>query len=316
MWGTNSVDGLYLFSAVLQTELIMSAYRRFGVGRLLYPFNFKKFTTMRFFLSTTVRSREEANVYSDIAPDLERFGDRVSGDLLKLHHECEKNPPVLEQFNGWGERVDNIRMCDAWNKMKAVSAEEGLVAIAYEGKYGEHRHVVKSNNALFPKSLSGPAPIKLAFKHLTSRNPNEFWTSGQWMTERKGGSDVASGTETLAIPQSDGSYKLYGYKWFTSATDSDVAVTLARIVDHNGISIDNAFFKVISFMLVNKNIVNAVINVVAEITTCTCFLMYGYLCSVYIYIYIYIYIYVCMSIYIYIYIYFYLFILTYTHTLD
>jgi len=90
-------------------------------------------------------------VYSDIAPDLERFGDRVSGDLLKLHHECEKNPPVLEQFNGWGERVDNIRMCDAWNKMKAVSAEEGLVAIAYEGKYGEHRHVVKSNNALFPK---------------------------------------------------------------------------------------------------------------------------------------------------------------------
>lgn len=49
---------------------------------------------------------------------------------------------------------------------------------------------------------------------------------------------AASGTETLAIPQSDGSYKLYGYKWFTSATDSDVAVTLARIVDHNGISID------------------------------------------------------------------------------
>jgi len=29
-----------------------------------------------------------------------------------------------------------------------------------------------------------------AFKHLTSRHPDEFWTSGQWMTERKGGSDV------------------------------------------------------------------------------------------------------------------------------
>lgn len=29
-----------------------------------------------------------------------------------------------------------------------------------------------------------------AFKHLTSRNPQQFWTSGQWMTERKGGSDV------------------------------------------------------------------------------------------------------------------------------
>ena len=48
---------------------------------------------------------------------------------------------------------------------------------------------------------------------------------------------LASGTETLAIPQSDGSYKLYGYKWFTSATDSNIALTLARITDHNGESI-------------------------------------------------------------------------------
>jgi len=29
-----------------------------------------------------------------------------------------------------------------------------------------------------------------AFTRLTSRDPDEFWTSGQWMTERKGGSDV------------------------------------------------------------------------------------------------------------------------------
>lgn len=32
--------------------------------------------------------------------------------------------------------------------------------------------------------------LKKAFTHLTSRNPIEFWTSGQWMTERQGGSDV------------------------------------------------------------------------------------------------------------------------------
>ena len=29
-----------------------------------------------------------------------------------------------------------------------------------------------------------------AYNHLTSRDPEKFWTSGQWMTERKGGSDV------------------------------------------------------------------------------------------------------------------------------
>ena len=29
-----------------------------------------------------------------------------------------------------------------------------------------------------------------AFANLTSRDPEKFWTSGQWMTERRGGSDV------------------------------------------------------------------------------------------------------------------------------
>ena len=29
-----------------------------------------------------------------------------------------------------------------------------------------------------------------AYGNLTSQSPDKFWTSGQWMTERKGGSDV------------------------------------------------------------------------------------------------------------------------------
>jgi|JI10StandDraft_1071094.scaffolds.fasta_scaffold1046653_2 alkylation response protein AidB-like acyl-CoA dehydrogenase len=53
------------------------------------------------------------------------------------------------------------------------------------------------------------------------------------MTERTGGSDVAN-SETIAIPQKDGSYLLHGYKFFTSATTSAMAVVLARIVDENG----------------------------------------------------------------------------------
>jgi alkylation response protein AidB-like acyl-CoA dehydrogenase len=55
------------------------------------------------------------------------------------------------------------------------------------------------------------------------------------MTERQGGSDVANGTETIAVkqPGNEDLYKLYGYKWFSSATDSDMTITLARIVDEN-----------------------------------------------------------------------------------
>ena len=45
----------------------------------------------------------------------------------------------------------------------------------------------------------------------------------------------AHGTETIALAQDDGTYKLFGYKWFSSATDADMTLTLARICD----SLDN-----------------------------------------------------------------------------
>jgi len=86
-----------------------------------------------------------------------------------------------------------------------------------------------------------------AFTRLTSRNPAEAWTSGQWMTELAGGSDV-SGTETTATyePRVDkeatdldgnplGPWVLRGFKWFTSATDSDMAIVLGKT--NNGLSI-------------------------------------------------------------------------------
>lgn len=84
--------------------------------------------------------------------------------------------------------------------------------------------------------------LEAAYNRLVSRNPAEAWTSGQWMTERAGGSDV-SGTETQAIyaPSSlstsnskgvDGAelgpWLLSGFKWFSSATDSSMTVLLAR----------------------------------------------------------------------------------------
>jgi alkylation response protein AidB-like acyl-CoA dehydrogenase len=66
-----------------------------------------------------------------------------------------------------------------------------------------------------------------AVPHLTSRDPATFWTSGQWMTETTGGSDVGQ-SETVARRGHDGQWRLYGRKWFTSAATSQMALTLAR----------------------------------------------------------------------------------------
>lgn len=52
------------------------------------------------------------------------------------------------------------------------------------------------------------------------------------MTEKKGGSDLNQTTETIAIPYKNNTkYHLFGYKYFCSAADSDVALILARIID-------------------------------------------------------------------------------------
>ena len=45
----------------------------------------------------------------------------------------------------------------------------------------------------------------------------------------------AEGTETTAISDTEmnSKYKLFGYKWFSSATDSDMTITLAKVCDEN-----------------------------------------------------------------------------------
>lgn len=72
--------------------------------------------------------------------------------------------------------------------------------------------------------------LNQAYRKLISRNPSEAWTSGQWMTEKRGGSDV-SNTETIAYQEgTSDEYRLYGYKWFTSATDSQMTLALGKII--------------------------------------------------------------------------------------
>lgn len=90
-----------------------------------------------------------------------------------------------------------------------------------------------------------------AYCRLTSRDPTYAWTSGQWMTERTGGSDVSL-TETTATykPEREGAlaskdnqtplgpWSINGFKWFSSATDSNMTILLARTAN-GGLS---AFF--------------------------------------------------------------------------
>lgn len=43
--------------------------------------------------------------------------------------------------------------------------------------------------------------------------------------------DVSNSTETIAVSYKNNKFKLYGYKWFSSATECEMSLVLARIVD-------------------------------------------------------------------------------------
>ena len=199
-------------------------------------------------LRAYLRWRLPANVLAEIEPDLRRLGHRAATDILALGESAEASPPRHVPYDAWGRRVDRIETSDAWRELDRISASEGIVATAYERRHGAHSRIHQfarlylfaPSSALYSCPLAmtdgaarflevhGDETVQPVFAHLTSRDPNEFWTSGQWMTERTGGSDVGT-TSTIAACEEGDTYSLYGSKWFTSATTSQVAMTLARI---------------------------------------------------------------------------------------
>lgn len=184
----------------------------------------------------------------EIEPSLMEMGRLAGGELYRMQLADRLNEPVLTQWDAWGNRVDRIEITPLWRVAERIAAEHGVVATAYEGRHGHFSRVHQSALAyLFTPSTDiyscplamtdgaartllgsgNQALIDRAVPHLTTRNPEEFWTSGQWMTELTGGSDVGL-SETVARRDDDGNWRLYGRKWFTSATTSQMALTLAR----------------------------------------------------------------------------------------
>ena len=194
--------------------------------------------------------------FADIEKELMSFGERVVKEMEPLAQEAESYPPVHVPYDPWGKRIDQIKTSKAWDRLHEIAAEEGIVAIGYERKHAEYSRIHQfaklflyhPSSAIYSCPLAmtdGAAKVieligseamkKKAYAHLTSRDPKKFWTSGQWMTERTGGSDV-SGTSTVAKKVGD-HFELHGVKWFTSATTSQMAMTLARIEGEDKLSL-------------------------------------------------------------------------------
>ncbi|EEH42784.1 uncharacterized protein PADG_07604 [Paracoccidioides brasiliensis Pb18] len=212
---------------------------------------------------------------SIIDKDLSRFSRLVLSRSHLAHvADAEKNQPYLRPLTTFGveNKQDPLVTSEGWRKLQDIGIEEGFVALGYDdapGNPASHwnnrvyqsikQHIWTSSAALVtcPGAMTDGA-AKLLGAHLNdkdgdifrearnrliSRDPRFAWTSGQWMTERKGGSDVR-GTETVgrklsAEEQSAsngvdslgnplGPWQLDGFKWFSSATDANMTIMLAK----------------------------------------------------------------------------------------
>ncbi|MGC3980016.1 MAG: acyl-CoA dehydrogenase family protein [Steroidobacteraceae bacterium] len=183
----------------------------------------------------------------EIEPQLHAMGELAAGELYLLQQADRSNEPRLTQWDAWGNRIDHIEITPLWQRCATLVAEYGLVALPYEQLHGAHSRLHQfalaylfhpsSDVYTCPLAMSDGAArclleagnqalIKRALPHLTSRTADNVWTSGQWMTEATGGSDVG-GTRTTAVKQAN-DWLLSGKKWFTSAINSQMALALAR----------------------------------------------------------------------------------------
>jgi alkylation response protein AidB-like acyl-CoA dehydrogenase len=194
------------------------------------------------YLQKLVQCMFPTEILKEIQAEFKDFGDAAAGVMVEPAEDCERTLPYLQQFNAFGERVDKIHLGRGWEKMKELAARMGVVAAGYDTNYGVHTRLFQTVRLLLWLPYSGmfgcplamtdgaarvlnglltkgglPKPVhdklKDAFIRLTSRDPSSSWTSGQWMTEKKGGSDVNRATETLAFQVKEHKYHLYGFKY-------------------------------------------------------------------------------------------------------
>ncbi|WP_343519479.1 acyl-CoA dehydrogenase family protein [Sphingomonas sp.] len=188
------------------------------------------------------------------AERLAALGARTgSAEVIEWGVEANRNPPVLESFDRYGQRIDEVRFHPAYHELMRLGLENGLASVAWNGTPAGH---VAHAAILF---LTGQAdsgtscPMTMTYAAVPALRADAS-VAGEWvpritagrydpafrpapekagvtigmaMTEKQGGSDVRANT-TRAEPAGEaGWYALTGHKWFCSAPMCDAFLTLA-----------------------------------------------------------------------------------------
>ncbi len=167
---------------------------------------------------------------------------------------ANENPPVLRTHDRYGNRIDEVEFHPAWHELMRTAVSHGLHAAPWQDDrpgahtaraakfylWGQveagHSCPISMTYAAVPALRATPElaawlePLLAAPEYdfgLREPSGKRGLIAGMSMTEKQGGSDVRTNT-TTATPHADGTYRLTGHKWFTSAPMSDLFLTLAQ----------------------------------------------------------------------------------------
>ncbi|MGW5318237.1 acyl-CoA dehydrogenase family protein [Nocardia thailandica] len=177
-----------------------------------------------------------------------------SAHAQELGDLAEEHQPVLHTHDRYGHRVDEVRYDPSYHELMRHAVGFGLhgapwadtrpaphlVRAAKMSVWGQvdagHGCPISMTYAVVPALRANPELAARYEPLLTSRvydpvlAPPEGKAgliAGMSMTEKQGGSDVRANT-TTAVGRPDGTYRITGHKWFTSAPMSDFFLVLAQ----------------------------------------------------------------------------------------
>ena len=187
--------------------------------------------------------------------DIREIGVAAGSEHVRhLGALAERNEPVLHTHDRYGHRIDQVEYDPAYHELMSMAVGFGLHGAAWASE-DPHAHLVRATglSAWMQSDAGHVCPISMTYAAvpalrvdpamaeqfeplLTNRTYDQSFTApatkqgliaGMSMTEKQGGSDVRANT-TMAQEHADGSYRIVGHKWFTSAPMSDVLLTLAQ----------------------------------------------------------------------------------------
>ncbi|RZI76752.1 MAG: DNA alkylation response protein [Pseudomonas sp.] len=215
-------------------------------GRSLYDHDTELHTLLALYLP--------ADLLAHLRPHLERLGALAGGRLDELAQTADCHPPTLTLRTRTGIDDTQVHKHPAYVEMERLAfSEYGLAAMSHReetlGWKGRMPPLVKyvltylfvqaefglccpvsmtDSLARTLKKFGSPDLVERFMPRFRSLDVDTLAQGAMFMTEQAAGSDIAA-TETRAIQDDHGHWRLHGDKWFCSNPDADFAMVLARV---------------------------------------------------------------------------------------